>query len=134
MSPKDELSAALIAGIAVESERLEQQAERLVDELHLRAEKLQGLLDNFRGLFVALAATLVLLLVVVAGLVVVGLMNRANGNAIRDCTTPGGKCYERSAAQQSGIITNLLVRGCMGQHPNNEAAAAECAAAATKGN
>ena len=50
-----------------------------------------------------LALTLAVLLML-GMLVAVAIQNRANGDAIRDCTTPGGECFERSAKRQAQVI------------------------------
>ena len=51
--------------------------------------------------YVTLGAAVVAMLLL---LVAIALGNRSNGQVIRDCTTPGGECFERSAKRQAAVI------------------------------
>lgn len=57
---------------------------------------------------VVLYTTLALLVVTLSGLFVVALGNRQNGADLRDCTIPGGVCYERNQANTGKAIKILI--------------------------
>lgn len=62
------------------------------------------------GIVISLAiiATLVIVAVSQERLVEIAKGNRANGRAIRDCTIPGGQCYERSRANTANVVGQLV--------------------------
>lgn len=88
-----ELSTALIAGLAIEADKLADAA------LHLREA-----FRFSRQLKFIIAGFLILL----AGLIWVALVNLSNGAAIRSCTTPTGDCYTRSQQQTSRAVAEIV--------------------------
>lgn len=98
--PETELSTALIAGLAV-------QAGKLTDA----AENLRAAYRFSRQMrFIILVAFLM-----IVGLVVIALQNNANGKAtrdatatIQDCTTPGGRCYDRGQNSTGQAVAQIV--------------------------
>lgn len=134
-----DINPALIAGLAVEAEKLSQEGQRLSDELHARgvelhqvAVALTGALDalaKYRRLVAALAVVAVFAM---AGLGVIAALNLRNGHIIKSCTTPGGSCWERSQQQTGEAISRLVLAFCSGLYPHDAESAQQCGVAALK--
>lgn len=95
-----EVSTAVMAGLAIEADKLAQSAEHLRGTYRWsRQLRVIGVL----GLMVLVlnAALLVLLLRVAHS-------NQANGKAIRSCTTPGGACYEHGQQTTGTAVKNIV--------------------------
>jgi hypothetical protein len=137
----DDITPALIAGLAVEAEKLSAEGEKLSKELHTRGEELQDVTDALRHALEALRRyrRLVVVLAVVAVIALVGLgviaaLNLRNGAAIRSCTTPGGSCYERGQAQTAAAVAQInqaaLIAAFCAAHSDTLAEVKACTAAA----
>lgn len=63
-----------------------------------------------RSLLYFQGVTSLLLLLLVGGLVLVGLGNRANGEVLRDCIDPNGSCAQRSARQTAAVVISITYR------------------------
>jgi hypothetical protein len=135
----DDITPALLAGIAVKAEALTTESQRLSEELHHRGEELNDAVgalkaatDAFRRAVRGEWIWRVVILAVMVGLVFIAIGNRSNGQVIRSCTTPGGACFERSQAQTANAVSQLLLGFCNGLYPREPAKAQECGVAAIK--
>jgi hypothetical protein len=125
-----ELSTALIAGLALQANQLATAAEHLREAFRF-SRQLKFIIGGF--------------VVLVAGLIVVAGINLSNGHAtrtatstIKDCTTPGGTCYERGQAATQAAVeeivagvnahTNLVLLATLEctRHPLSDAKFAAC--------
>lgn len=95
-----ELEAALVAGLAVQANNLAEAARDLKESYRFS-----------RALKVIIGIGFFML----AGLTVIALQNWSNGAAvrtntasIRDCTSPGGGCYERSRKTTSEAVAQIV--------------------------
>jgi hypothetical protein len=95
-----ELETALIAGLAITADKLTTAALDLKDATRFT-----------RTMRVVVAVGMALLV----GLTVIALQNRANGKAvrtntasIRDCTSPGGGCYERGRQSTGQAVAQIV--------------------------
>lgn len=126
-----EINPALIAGLAVQAERLSAEGKELNEALHARGEELQAVttalsdaLDAFRR-YKTLVRVLGVVAIISMGLLLLTAgLNYANGHAIKSCTTPTGSCYQRS--QDNGAV--LLA--CANKYPKDIEAIRACVKAA----
>jgi hypothetical protein len=82
--------------------------------------------------YVCLGGAVVAMLVL---LVAIALSNQANGDQVRDCTTPGGECFEQAAKRQAQVIGEpvapinnvaVVAAACGAAHPGDIAATRAC--------
>lgn len=67
----------------------------------------------------------------------IGVANRANGDVVRDCNTPGGKCYQQQQQRIEGAVgeltqTMLAVGECLSKRPQSEKILHACVSTALK--
>lgn len=84
---------ALLAGLAAHAVELEKTAKELRESYRFSRW---------------LKSTIAIGVVLIAGLVVVALLNLSNGGAIRSCTTPGGACYQRGQHTTSTAVAQIV--------------------------
>lgn len=99
-SEPTELMTALVAGLAIQASNLADAATDLKDATRFS-----------RTMKVVAAVGIVLLI----GLTVIALQNRSNGAAvrrntasIRDCTSPGGACFERGRRSTGQAVAQIV--------------------------
>lgn len=100
MSEPTELSTALIAGLAVQANNL--------------AEAAQDLRESYR-FSRTLKFVIIIGFLMMVGLTLIAIQNRENGQAtrqsittIKDCTTPGGMCYQRSQKATGEAVAQIV--------------------------
>lgn len=131
------LSPSLIAGLAVEAEKLSREGQRLSDELHVRsgafqeaAERFEAAAETQRRYIILRTVSIIVGLMMLAGLGWIAYLNNRSGDAIRSCTTPGEACYDRAQEAQGQVIADLVTAICRGQNPDSPVKVQECVSAA----
>lgn len=95
-----ELSTALLAGLAIEADKLAEAGQHLA-----------GAFRFSRQLRFVIGFGAALLLVTLASMGVllwVAFTNLHNGDAIRSCTNPKGDCYERSQKATATAVQDIV--------------------------
>lgn len=101
-SEPTELTTAMIAGLAIQANQLTDAASQLRETYRFSRQ---------------LKVIFVIGFLMLAGLIVIALQNRANGATartntatIKDCTTPGGDCYQRGQQTTGAAVSQIVAQ------------------------
>lgn len=99
--------------LATHVESLTNTAEELIEEVRVRQEQLERDRRLQADVSTVLRSTkrlVILMLICIVGLIVLANVNRGYAEAIRQCTTPQGRCAQAGAVRTAAAILDIEVK------------------------